>query len=61
MPLVLLAEVYKTVNNLNLSFMAEVVVTKDVPYNLCGSNNPALPTTRTNLYGIDTVRFVGQK
>ena len=39
--------------------MAEVFVTKDVPYNLRGSNNLALPRARANLYGID--RFVGQK
>ena len=57
----LLTEIYKTVNNLNPSFMAEVFVTKDVPYNLRGSNNLALPRARTNLYGIDTIRFVGQQ
>ena len=37
----LLTEIYKTVNNLNPSFMADVFVTKDVPYNLRGSNNLA--------------------
>ena len=57
----LLTEIYKTVNNLNPSLMAEVFVTKDVPYNLRGSNNLALPRARTNLYGIDTISFVGQK
>ena len=57
----LLTEIYKTVNNLNPSFMADVFVTKDVPYNLRGSNNLALPKARTNLYGLDTIRFVGQK
>ena len=57
----LLTEIYKTVNNLNPSFMAEIFVTKDVPYNLRGSNNLALPRARTNLYGIDTIRFVVQK
>ena len=41
--------------------MADVFVTKDVPYNLRGSNNLALPKARTNLYGLDTIRFVGQK
>ena len=41
--------------------MSEVFVTKDVPYNLLGSNNLALPRARRNLYGIDTIRFVGQK
>ena len=57
----LLIEIYKTVNNLNPSFMAEVFVTNVVPYNLRGSTNLVLPKARTNLYGIDTVRFVGQK
>ena len=56
-----LIEIYKTVNNLNPSFMAEVFVTNVVPYNLRGSTNLVLPKAKTNLYGIDTVRFVGQK
>ena len=56
----LLFEIYKTANNLNPSFMAEVFVTNVVPYNLQGSTNLVLPKARTNLYGIDTVRFVGQ-
>ena len=57
----LLIEIYKTVNNLNPSFMAEASVINVVPYNLRGSTNLVLPKARTNLYGIDTVRFVGQK
>ena len=57
----LLIEIYKTINILNSSFMAEVFVTNVVPYNLRGSTNFVLPKARTNLYGIDTVRFVGQK
>ena len=57
----LLTEIYKTINNLNPSFMEEVFVTNAVPYNLRGSTNLVLPKARTNLYGIDTVRFVGQK
>ena len=31
-----------------------------LPYSLWGSTNLVLPKARTNLYGIDTVRFVGQ-
>ena len=46
------AEMYKTINNLNPYFMAEVLVTKDGPYNLRGSDNLVLPKARTNLYGI---------
>ena len=41
--------------------MAEVFVTKDVPYNLRSSNNLVLPRARSSLYGTDTIRFIGQK
>ena len=61
MPTIFNIEIYKTVNNLNPSFMSEVFVTNVVPYNLRGSTNLIFPKARTNLYGIDTVRFVGQK
>ena len=57
----LLIDIYKTINNFNPSFMTEVFVSNVVPYNLRGSTNLVLPKARTNLYGIDTVRFVGQK
>ena len=57
----LLTEIYKTVTNLNPSFMGEIFVTKDVPYVLCGCNNIVLPRDRTNLYGINTIRFIDQK
>ena len=57
----LLTEIDKTVNNLNPSFMAEELFNKDVPYGLRGGNNLALPKARTNLYGIDTIRFIGKK
>ena len=56
----LLIVIYKTINNVNPSFMVEIFVTNVVPYNLLGSTNLVLPKARTNLYGIDTVRFVGQ-
>ena len=41
--------------------MAEVFATNVVPHNLRGSTNLVLPKARTNLYGINTVRFVCQK
>ena len=41
--------------------MAKVFATNVVPYNLRGSTNLILSKARTNLYGIDTVRLVGQK
>ena len=57
----LLIEIYKTINDMNPFFIAEVFVTNVVPYNLRGSTNLVLPKARAKLYGIDTVRFVGQK
>ena len=57
----LLTEIYKTVNSLKPSFVAEIFVTKDVPYGLRGGNNLVFPRARTNFYGIDTIRFIGQK
>ena len=40
--------------------MAEVFVTEDVPCNFPGSNNLALPSATTNLYGIDTIKSIGE-
>ena len=56
----LFIKIYKTINNLNPSFKAEVFVTNR-SYNLRGSTNVALPKGRTNVYGIDAVMFVDQK
>ena len=52
-------EIYKTINNLNPSFIAEVFVTNVLPYNLPGNTNFVLPNAGTNLCGIETVGFVG--
>ena len=57
----LLIEIHEAINNLNPSFMAEVFGTNVVQYSLRGSTNLVLPKAGTNLFGIDTVRLVGQK
>ena len=57
----LLIEIYKTIDNLNPSFMAKVFAANVAQYNLRGSTNLILPKARTNLSSIDTVKFVGQK
>ena len=41
--------------------MAEVFVTNAVLHSLRGSTNLVLPKARTNLYGIDTIRFFVQR
>ena len=57
----LLTEIYKTVHNLNPTFMTQVFEEKDVPYNFRESNSLTLPKAKTTLYGIDTVRYIGKK
>ena len=52
----LLTEIYKTVHNLNPTFMTQVFEEKDVPYNFRESNSLILPIAKTTLYGIYTVR-----
>ena len=57
----LLTEIYKTVHNLNPTFMTQVFEEKDVPYNFRENNSVTLPKAKTALYGIDTVRYIGKK
>ena len=53
-------EIYQSISILNPSFMSEVFVTNVLPYNPGRSTNLVLPKARISLYGIDTIRFVGQ-
>ena len=46
----LLTEIYKTVHNLNPTFMTQVFEEKDVPYNLRESNSLTLPKAKTTLF-----------
>ena len=55
----LMIVVYKTRNNLNLSFMKQIFEAKVLPYNLRCSAKLQLPKAKTTGFGIDTVRFVG--
>ena len=41
--------------------MAEVLVARYVPYNVSGYNSLVLPSVKTSLYGVKTVRFIGKK
>ena len=50
-----------TVNNLNLAFLTQVLVAKDVPYNFRENNSLALPRAKTTLCDTDTTRFIGKK
>ena len=49
-------EIYKTKKNLNSSFMSEIFEARDVQYDLRNKN-----TRGTTSYGIETVRYLGQK
>ena len=57
----LMIEIYKTKHNLNPSFMSEIFETRNVHYDLRTENNLCIPKARTTSYGIETVRYLGQK
>ena len=55
----LMIELYKTKNNLNPSFMSEIVEARDVQYDLRCKNTLGIQSARTTSYGIETVRYLG--
>ena len=58
----LLTEIYKTIHNVNPTFMTQVFEEKDVSYTFRANNSLALPKAKTMLYGIGTVRkYIGEK
>ena len=57
----LMIEINKTKHNLNLSFMSEIFETRNVHNDLRTKNNLCIPKARTTFYGIETVRYLGQK
>ena len=54
----LLTEIYKTVHNLNPTFITQVFEEKDVLYNFRESNSFTLHKSKKTLHGIDTVRYI---
>ena len=55
----LLIEVYKTIQNLNPSFMKDIFVQKDMTYNRRNNLLMRIPKTRTSRHGIDSLSFLG--
>ena len=55
----LLVEILKTKENLNPSFMKDVLVERTENYNLRSGNTLQLPKARTTTYGIESVSFPG--
>ena len=43
------------------SFMSEIFEARDVQYDLRNKNSLGIPNARTTSYGIETVRYLGQK
>ena len=54
-----MTEVYKTIQNLNPSFMKEVFVQKDITYNLRNNLLFQISKTRTSSHGIESLSFLG--
>ena len=53
--------IYKTKKNLHPSFMSEIFEARDVQYDLRNKNTLGIPNAKTTSYGIETVRYLGQK
>ena len=47
--------------SLNPSFMSEIFEARDVQYDLRNKNTLGIPNAKTTSYGIETVRYLGQK
>ena len=56
----LMIEIYKTKKNLNPSFISEIFEARDVQYDLRNKNTLGIPLWYMT-YGIETVRYLGQK
>ena len=56
---VLLAEIFKSLSNLNPTFMWNIFNKKYIPYSLRTSNLLTLPTTNTKKYGTNSIVFKG--
>ena len=54
-------EVYKTVQDINQSFMKEKFVQKDITHNLRNNLPMRIPKARTSRYGIESSSFLGCK
>ena len=57
----LLTEIYKTLHNLNPSFMKEIFTERNTCYNLGNISRISLSKPKSNCYGIESTTFMGSK
>ena len=57
----LLTEIYKTLHNLNPSFMKEIFTERNTSYNLRNISRISLSKPKSNCYGIESTTFMGSK
>ena len=55
----LMIEIYKTHNNLNPTFMKDIVIAKSPQYNLRNGSQIYLPKVRTTTFGLETISYLG--
>ena len=56
-----MVEIYKSMIGLDPSFMKNIFVERDLPYNLRTSKGSILPPAKTSSFGTENIRFIGQK
>ena len=54
-------EMFKTINNLNPTFMNEIFLQRSAAYNLRNTNTFMVPKVHTVNYGTETVQYRGQR
>ena len=57
----LMTEMFKTINNLKPSFVTEIFVQRNPPFNLRNTSTFLVPKVHTVNYGTETVRYRGQR
>ena len=55
----IMIEIFKTKNNLNPTFMKNILTERDIPYNLRSENHLRLPKVNTTSYGMENIQYRG--
>ena len=54
-------EIFKTKNNLNLTFVENIFTKRDVQYNLRSKNHLQLPNVKTAKHRIENIQHIGHQ
>ena len=55
----LMVEIFKTKNNLNVTFMESIFTERNIHYNLRTEIHSELPNVKTTMCGIENIQYIG--